>query len=817
MIKTITIIVPTYNEEKFIKQTLQRVVSSDTLGLKKEIIIIDDAAKGKTYEIVKKFISGKKYRGVSFKHIKNQVNIGKGGSVRKGFRAATGDLVMIQDADLEYDPSDYPLLIKPFFENDADVVYGSRFVTNRSHRVLYYWHFLANRALTMLSNFLTNLNFTDMETGYKLFKKSVLDKIIDDLRADGFGIEAELTAKFAKLKILKIYEVGISYTGRSFEEGKVIGWKDGVKNIWEILKYNLLPKSPIWLTNLFTNLRYFVKEVKKEVTEELINFPSTSGRIIFLISIIAIGILLRTAGLSWGINTDGIKHGSPYHDEGHTYNIVFDPKFNEHFGEYEISKPVNFYRIIGSNIISAGRSVSIIPESRQLGPFFIFFLLRSITSVFGIASIYVIYLISRKLFDEKWSLFTTLLYSLLPGQWFMSQVIKGEAIVTFFMPFAIYSLFMVFERGTLFWYLVSAIVVGVGMATKATFLVTLPALVILAMAIFWKNKKNIKKVILYSLTAVVVAFGLFAKFYPYPFCCMAKYKEALSDPRNAFQRTSLERYSVSPDDIYKIWTQYESKEFPFMTMAFAEPATYLHVLGLLISFTFIIVLIRRKDSRYLLIISIVTTYVFFFLSLNQYSEVNEDRYIVPFAPFVALLTGLVFYSLDSVKIKNIRISSFVHGILLTTAIVVTVYTFVFSMAYYVPFIKDPRTQLARWINSQTGPTETVFIYLPSSRDKIYSLKSSDLVYTYEEKDLIESGKVVPDYIVLYKTINHKGRWGSLNFVGDIVQKPYGDMIPRLLERRYQKLITFGKRPMVFGSEKPETYITPTYDVYQKIK
>ena len=239
MIKTISIVIPVYNEEKFISQTLAKVCNSNTLKLKKEIIVVDDGSNDKTIKMVKIYIASNKHKNVSIKLLTNTKNLGKGSTVKKGFLVSTGDLVMIQDADLEYSPDDYPTMLAPFFEHGADVVYGSRFVTNKPHRVLYYWHYVANKMLTTLSNILTNLNFTDMETGYKIFKKHIIDQIAPKLGSQRFGIEAELTAKLAKIKNTKIYEVGISYTGRSYEEGKKIGLKDGIKNIWEIIKYNL--------------------------------------------------------------------------------------------------------------------------------------------------------------------------------------------------------------------------------------------------------------------------------------------------------------------------------------------------------------------------------------------------------------------------------------------------------------------------------------------------------------------------------------------------------------------------------------------------
>jgi len=166
-------------------------------------------------------------------------NLGKGAALKHGFLKSIGDIVLIQDADLEYDPSDYPLLIRPFIENDVDVIYGSRFISNQPHRVLFYWHYLANIFLTTLSNIFTNLNLTDMETGYKVFRGNIIRQLASDLRSKRFGFEPEITAKISKIENVRIYEVGISYFGRTYKEGKKINWLDGIKAIWEIIKFNL--------------------------------------------------------------------------------------------------------------------------------------------------------------------------------------------------------------------------------------------------------------------------------------------------------------------------------------------------------------------------------------------------------------------------------------------------------------------------------------------------------------------------------------------------------------------------------------------------
>jgi|TARA_X000000368_G_C22787860_1_gene604535 glycosyltransferase involved in cell wall biosynthesis len=225
----LSIIIPCYNEQSTIKEIVQKINLQKNIN--KEIIIIDDNSSDKTREILEKEI-----RNEVNKIIFNDKNYGKGYSIRRGIENASGDYILIQDADLEYDPNDYQKLLGPIINANADVVYGSRFIGNDERRVLYFWHTLGNKFLTLLSNILSNLNFTDMEVGYKLFKTDLIKSI--HLKEDRFGFEPEITAKISK-KNVKIYEVGINYFGRKYSEGKKITWKDGFSAIRCIIKYNL--------------------------------------------------------------------------------------------------------------------------------------------------------------------------------------------------------------------------------------------------------------------------------------------------------------------------------------------------------------------------------------------------------------------------------------------------------------------------------------------------------------------------------------------------------------------------------------------------
>ena len=229
-INTLSVVIPVYNEKESIQKVLNRVVEAPSSGLKKEIIVVDDHSTDGTREILKEIPEGQSGLRVFF-HDRNR---GKGAALRTGFAQTIGDIVIIQDADLEYDPREYPKLIAPILEGKADVVYGSRFAGGEEKRVLYYWHSVGNKILTTFSNMFTNINLTDMETCYKVFRGEIIRKI--RIEEDRFGFEPEVTSKMARLDC-RIYEVGISYSGRTYAEGKKINWKDGVRAIWCILKY----------------------------------------------------------------------------------------------------------------------------------------------------------------------------------------------------------------------------------------------------------------------------------------------------------------------------------------------------------------------------------------------------------------------------------------------------------------------------------------------------------------------------------------------------------------------------------------------------
>ncbi len=233
--KKLSIVIPAYNEGKTIHLILDKVAAVQLIHcIEKEVIIVNDCSKDDTEEAIQRYIANGKLQITYYKH---EVNQGKGAAIHTGIKKATGDFVLIQDADLEYDPEEYNDLLKPVMKGGADIVYGSRFIGGNPHRILFFWHSIGNIFLTRLSNMFTNLNLTDMETCYKLFRREIIQDI--NLIEKRFGFEPEVTAKIAKLKNIKIFEVGISYYGRTYEEGKKIGWKDGFRAIYCILKYNL--------------------------------------------------------------------------------------------------------------------------------------------------------------------------------------------------------------------------------------------------------------------------------------------------------------------------------------------------------------------------------------------------------------------------------------------------------------------------------------------------------------------------------------------------------------------------------------------------
>ncbi len=237
LFQKLSVVIPAYNEEKTIKSVLTKLTTVELIkNIQMELLVVNDCSKDNTEKEVESFI--KENPSVDIKYFKHEVNKGKGAALHTGIKNATGQYLIVQDADLEYDPQEFNILIKPITDGHADVVYGSRFMGGNAHRILFFWHTIGNKLLTFLSNMFSNLNLTDMETCYKLFRTDIIQSLT--LKEKRFGFEPEVTAKVSKIKGIRIYEVGVSYYGRTYEEGKKINWKDGFRALYCIVKYGIM-------------------------------------------------------------------------------------------------------------------------------------------------------------------------------------------------------------------------------------------------------------------------------------------------------------------------------------------------------------------------------------------------------------------------------------------------------------------------------------------------------------------------------------------------------------------------------------------------